>query len=95
MRLSSLALLLLLLLCGIVFVASTARSSCQTPDDWGGPPGSRVKYKVEHKAWYFWNSDVTDKVVPQSHDKRIVRFDAVGRAGEGPFAGANVRHVPL
>lgn len=86
-RLSSLALLLLLLLCGIAFFALNRPKLVATPDDWGGPPGSRVKYKIEHKAWYFWNSDVTDKVVPQSHDKRIVRFDPSGALAKARSPG--------
>ena len=90
MRVAQLALLLLLLLGGAAFLLALAMNQPRlvvTPDDWSGPPGSRVQYKVEHKRYIFWNDDVTAKVVPQSHDKRIVRFEPHGALAKARAPG--------
>jgi len=90
MRVAQLALLLLLLLGLVGFIALMAANRPRlvvTPDEWSGPPGSRVQYKVEHKRWLLWNDDVTEKVVPQSHDKRILRFEPYGALAKARAPG--------
>ncbi|MCA9269153.1 MAG: hypothetical protein KDA41_11815, partial [Planctomycetales bacterium] len=87
LRISQLALLLLLLLGGALFFMMNQPRIVASPDDWEGPPGSRVQYQVRYKAWYFWDDDVSDKVMPQSHDKRIVRFDPSGTLAKARAPG--------
>ena len=90
MRIAQLALLLLLLLSFASFLVLMAYNQPRlvvTPGDWSGPPGSRVQYKVEHKRWLLWNDDVTNKVVSQSHDQRIVRFEPSGSLAKARAPG--------
>ncbi len=90
LRIAQVALLLLLLLGGIMFFAFNQPRLVVTPDDWSGPPGSRVNYQAQHKAWFFFNNDVTDRVVPQSEDKRVMRFGPSGTQAKARSPG-NVR----
>lgn len=90
LRIAQVALLLLLLLGGILFFVFNQPRLVVTPDDWSGPPGSRVDYKAEHKRWFFFNDDVTDRVVPQSEDKRVMRFGPSGTQAKARSPG-NVR----
>jgi len=75
-------LLLLLLLAGVWAWWNRPRLMV-TPGDWHGPPGSLAPFKVVQKSWYFWSEDVTDQVVPQSSDTRVMEFEqhrCIGRA---------------
>jgi len=74
-------LLLLLLLLGWLGYMNRPRLVVE-PGQWAGPPGSRQEFKVAHKAWFFWNTDVTDRVMAQSSDTRVLEFQqgTMGRA---------------
>lgn len=60
------ALLLLLLLWPASLVA--------TPDDYAGPVGSRINFKVK-KASLLWSRDVTDETVGYALNPAVARFD--------------------
>lgn len=86
-RVANIALLLLLLLGGVLFFLLNRPRLVASPDAWAGPPGSRVEYDVHYKRWFFLDDDVTELVVPQSNDKRIVRFELHGAQAKARAQG--------
>ena len=83
-----LALLLLLLLgAGAIFALLNPPRLVVTPGEWAGPPGAKVAFSVIDQRYYFFKSDVTRSVVPQSHDESVIAFDAHGAAARAKALG--------
>lgn len=86
-RMIGLAALLLLLVLGALFLLMNQPRLVVTPDQWTGPPGSRVNYNIEHRRWYFFRDDITDQAVPQSHDRRVIAFGHGGNMAKARAMG--------
>jgi len=78
LRANALPLLLLLIALLALFALFNRPKLVVSPGEWSGPPKSRVAFKVYDKRWYFFKSDVTAKVLPQSNEKRVMEFDKHG-----------------
>ncbi len=77
-REAMIALLLLLLLGGSLFAYLGRPQLVVTPEKVHGVPGSRIHFRVVDQRWFFYKNDVTDQVLPVSHNAAIAEFDRVG-----------------
>jgi len=68
--------LLLLLLLGFCIYGGWPTLTV-TPPEWKGPQGSTVAYEVQQRSWYFFKTDVTDKVAPVVEPAQILEFDPI------------------
>ena len=77
------AMIALLLLLGVFLFAYLGRPQLiVTPETVHGVPGSRISFRVVDQRWFFYKNDVTDQVLPVSHNAAIAEFDRVADALE-------------
>ena len=86
-RTTGLLALLLLVVAGLLVYLLGQPKLVVTPVAWDVPMGSKIEYQVHDKRWFFFNTDVTDKIVPESGDPRVIAFNRTGDAARAVGQG--------